>query len=424
MLLPDPIDTYKVLTLPRHHDQSLTLGKAFLNPANPNGIPPRATSILLNDGQGADYPFEVGKNYRFRIINVSASASAMIHFDSHDMNVIMNDAAYVQQEIAYQLRVTPAQRYDVIVKGIDRDNRNFGFLVSLDQNRDYTQPGAAWRLNSTGFLVMDPEGERRPDVVDVWRPSDDSHFKPYDGGAILPAPDKTFVFNFESCRDSHGILRWVITSPFQVSRNCRQVENETNTGNSHCVNGSPYVNPKVPTLYTAATVGEFNTNETVYGAVHPFIISSGDVVDIVVNNHDPGIHPFHLHGHHFQVLDRPHTGAGDWPGAERASGRYNPKPPMRDTVSVFPRSFAVLRFHANNPGVYLFHCHIEWHVEMGLTATIIEAPEVLRDIVIPEDHIEACRKGGIPFEGNAAGNVEDPLDTTGIEYEPSLEYHG
>lgn len=202
-----PIYTCRILTSYRYHDQALTLGKGFLNPANLNGSSPRATNILLNDGQGADYLFEVGKNYRFRIINVSASASAMIHFDSHDMNVIMNDAAYVEQEVAYQLRVAPAQRYDVIVKGNDRDNRNFGFLVSLDLNLDYTQPGAAWSLNSTGFLVMDPEGERRPDVVDVWRPSDDSHFKPYDCGAILPAADKTFVFNFETCRDSHGILR-------------------------------------------------------------------------------------------------------------------------------------------------------------------------------------------------------------------------
>ena len=213
MPLLGPVCTCRILIFSRYHDQSLTLGKAFLNPANPNGIPPRITSMLLNDGQSTDYPFEVGKNYRFRIINVSAFASAMIHFDSHDMNVIMNDAAYVEQEIAYMLRVAPAQRYDVIIKGIERDNRNFGFLVSLDQNRDYTQPGATWRLNSTGYLVMDPEGERRPDVVEVWRPSDDSHFKPYDGGAILPAPDKTFVFNFESCRDSHGILRYV-TPPF------------------------------------------------------------------------------------------------------------------------------------------------------------------------------------------------------------------
>src|SRR5690606_40910069 len=67
----------------------------------------------------------------------------------------------------------------------------------------------SWRLNSTGYLVMDPEGERRPNVVDVWSPSDDAHFKPYDGCDILPAPDKTFVFNFESCSDSYGIRRWV-----------------------------------------------------------------------------------------------------------------------------------------------------------------------------------------------------------------------
>lgn len=138
----------------------------------------------------------------------------MIHFDSHGMNVIMNDAAYIEQEVADMLRITPAQRYDVIIKGIERDNRNFGFLVSLDTNRDYTQPGATWTLNSTGYLVMDPEGERRPNVVDVWTPSDDAHFKPYDGCEIMPAPDKTFVFNFELCTDSHGIRRWVALLPF------------------------------------------------------------------------------------------------------------------------------------------------------------------------------------------------------------------
>ena len=198
----------------------------------------------------------------------------------------------------------------------------------------------------------------------------------------------------------------------------------THNPRRHCVNGSPYVHPKTPTLYTAATVGDYNTDEKVYGAVHPFIVSSGDIVDIVVNNHDEGIHPFHLHGHHFQVLDRPRTGAGDWPGPARASRKYNRKPPRRDTVAVFPKSHAVLRFKADNPGVYLFHCHIEWHVEMGLTATIIDSPDVLRDISITEDHINACKAGGMSYEGNAAGNVEDPLDTTGIIYEPSLDYIG
>ncbi|MBE3047948.1 hypothetical protein IMZ48_36650, partial [Candidatus Bathyarchaeota archaeon] len=182
----------------------MTLGKALLNPANPNGIPPRADGMLLNDGQGTDYDFEMGKNYRFRIINMGAASSAMIHFDSHDMNVIMNDAAHVEQQIAYQLHVAPAQRYDVILKCISRDNRNFDFVVSLDQNRDYTKDGATWKTNSTGCLVMDPEGERRPDVVEAWRPFDDAHFKPLGGADILPAADKTLIFNFEHCTDEYG----------------------------------------------------------------------------------------------------------------------------------------------------------------------------------------------------------------------------
>ena len=82
-------------------------------------------------------------------------------------------------------------------------------------------------------------------------------------------------------------------------------------------------------------------------------------VDIVINNHDDAIHPFHLHGHQFQVMDRPRSGTGDYPG--RTNG-FAAKPPMRDVVSVNGKSYAVLRFKASNPGVFLFHCHIEWHV--------------------------------------------------------------
>ena len=158
--------------------------------------------------------------------------------------------------------------------------------------------------------------------------------------------------------------------------------------------------------------------------MHPFIVSYGDVVDIVVNNHDFVAHPFHLHGHHFQVLSRAATGTGDWPGAALADDKYNSVPPRRDTVVVMPKSHAVLRFEANNPGVYLFHCHIEWHLEAGLAATIIEAPEKLRDAKIPQDHIDACKKAGIGYEGNAGGAVKNPLDTSGMVRDPPEHYEG
>lgn len=174
-------------------------------------------------------------------------------------------------------------------------------------------------------------------------------------------------------------------------------------------------------MYTAATTGEANTERQVYGHVHPLIVEFGDIVDIVVNNHDAAIHPFHLHGHHFQVLKRPGSGTGTWPG-ERA--RLNPHPPRRDTVAVMGNSYAVLRFEANNPGVYLFHCHIEWHVEMGLTATVIEAPEKLRHYPIPKEHIENCKVQHLPYEGNAGGNTVNVFDTSNYNEVNEYPYDG
>lgn len=79
----------------------------------------------------------------------------------------------------------------------------------------------------------------------------------------------------------------------------------------------------------------------------------------------------------------------------------------RDTVYVGPSGGALtLRFRADNPGVWLFHCHVEWHVSAGMQVTFVEAPDLLAGmgLSIPEDHVGACVKGGLKWEGNAAGN--------------------
>ena len=143
---------------------------------------------------------------------------------------------------------------------------------------------------------------------------------------------------------------------------------------------------------------------------------------MVVNNIDAAIHPFHMHGHQFQVLDRPGSNAGRWSGRSRARSARAP-PPRRDVVNVDAHSYVVLRFRVEHPGVFLFHCHIEWHVEMGLTVTLVQGPELLRGAQFPPDHIDNCRKLGIPFSGNAAGNA-DPTDTTGFRTVPPLTYDG
>lgn len=107
--------------------------------------------------------------------------------------------------------------------------------------------------------------------------------------------------------------------------------------------------PKVPTLYSVLTTGSAASSPIVYGAdTNPFILKKDDIVDIVVNNDDTGKHPFHLHGHGFQVLARAGANAGHYvPGN---STGFPAVPIRRDTLVMYPLSNFVIRFKADNPG--------------------------------------------------------------------------
>jgi iron transport multicopper oxidase len=143
-------------------------------------------------------------------------------------------------------------------------------------------------------------------------------------------------------------------------------------------------------------------------------LEKGQVVQVVLNNADSGRHPFHLHGHTFQLIDR--SIEYDNPVSYDSSNHSQfPAIPMRrDTVVVRPNGNFVLRFIADNPGVWFFHCHIEWHLSQGLALTFIEAPNVLQQqLTIPQQHIDVCQAAGIPFKGNAAANEQDLLDLVG-----------
>lgn len=43
---------------------------------------------------------------------------------------------------------------------------------------------------------------------------------------------------------------------------------------------------------------------------------------------------------------------------------------LRDTVNVPSRGYAVIRFRADNPGVWLLHCHIVWHLATGMAMLV------------------------------------------------------
>lgn len=193
------------------------------------------------------------------------------------------------------------------------------------------------------------------------------------------------------------------------------------TFSSALFNNIAYTAPTVPTLFTALSApSEYVSNAAIYGKyTNPFVLEHGQVIEIILNNDDTGRHPFHLHGHAFQVISRSYDYALHWNGTYSDSTDMAPAVPMRrDTLTVEPMSNFVIRFRADNPGIWIFHCHIEWHMDSGLVATMVEAPAVLQqEMTVPQDFLDLCEADGIATSGNAAGNTEDWLDLSG---QPSM----
>ena len=93
-----------------------------------------------------------------------------------------------------------------------------------------------------------------------------------------------------------------------------------------------------------------------YGDVPMFTVKRGRTVILDFRNHSAWPHPMHLHGHHFKVIEhsRDREVVGKW----------------LDTVMLGPEESAKVAFVADNPGSWLFHCHILGHARAGMMSVI------------------------------------------------------
>jgi laccase len=74
-------------------------------------------------------------------------------------------------------------------------------------------------------------------------------------------------------------------------------------------------------------------------------------------------HPLHLHGYDFFVVGR---GFGNY-NAANDTAKYNLiDPEQRNTVIVPTAGWVAIRFVADNPGVWIMHCHFDVHLSWGL----------------------------------------------------------
>ena len=102
--------------------------------------------------------------------------------------------------------------------------------------------------------------------------------------------------------------------------------------------------------------GKFNSwlvNGKPYPHEQEFVLKQGARYRLVMRNHTDDAHPLHLHRHQLELVDI---------NGRKTSGI------IKDTVVVPYYGRATVDFVADQPGLALFHCHIQQHMDFGFKA--------------------------------------------------------
>ncbi|KAF0700358.1 Aste57867_9108 [Aphanomyces stellatus] len=330
-----------------------------------------------------------GETYRVRLIG--ATSLFVVHFriPNHTLTVIEIEGTWVEPIDVDVVEVLPGQRLSV--------------LLTADQPVDnyWMQTTGKWRAGAptNGFAILhyddavDATTLRTPPALlpainetvgwqDQFRPANYND----DDASTLPGP---------ATDDDDNDMPPLVLNGTQVTYG------PNGTQRRWAMNGTVYEHYHATALIDDVIAGTVATRPA---GARPFAyFEVGQVVDIVLQNNVAvngvcEVHPWHLHGHSFWVVN---AGAGDYTPASHATDR-TAGAVKRDVVAVYPTAhaynqpvgvagagcgWAKIRFVADNVGAWALHCHIASHFAMGMAVSFVTGEDVLGD----PDEVEALR---------------------------------
>ncbi|KLO10981.1 type-2 Cu-depleted laccase [Schizopora paradoxa] len=291
-----------------------------------------------------------GKRHRFRIINAACFPSYKFSIDGHRMTIIETDGETTQPHTVDSLEIFAGQRYSVIVEA-DQPVGNYWIRAIPSTGTNTTDGGVnSAILRYDGADDCEPQSAPTPNGI-VLNEADLEAFNnpgapgaPYPGGADV------------NINLLHGF--------------------DPKTGN-FLIHNATFVAPSMPVLLQILSGKSTPEDLLPKGSVIP--LPANKTIEISMPG--GGNHPFHLHGHTFDVV--------------RAAGSttYNyANPVRRDVVSIGgPQDNVTFRFRTDNPGPWFLHCHIDWHLEAGLAVVFAEDTEGIKKSTHPgEQYDQLC----------------------------------
>ncbi|CAG8543243.1 13821_t:CDS:2 [Acaulospora colombiana] len=359
-IVDDPDDPYLheyeeeivIILQDYYHTEASELLKYYLSPASQGNEPIPDNGLInglgrfncslapegskcVNNFPLAKFTFESGKVYRLRIINTSAFSVFFFSIDQHELEVIEADGTYVKPAKVHRLPINVAQRYSVLV----RANQVPSSYWMRSEFQEDCFPVSADNLTDTVRAIVTYKDcpEKHEPITSDWKDNltqcvdlKPSLLRPLFPEKI-PTSEKTFKFVVTFHNNSEGV-------------------------NTAYINNSTY-----EITLDSPTLQEVFYGETKFPkSQNAYLIEKKE------------------HGHQFWIL-------AEGNGTDVKTSKFNTKDPLkRDTATVPAQGWIALRFVADNPGVWAFHCHIEWHVEAGLVVKFIELPDEIKKLHPPE----------------------------------------
>ncbi|KDN52994.1 multicopper oxidase [Tilletiaria anomala UBC 951] len=316
------------------------------------GLPP---GTPCDGGQYANFTFEPNKRYRLRVINTGSIATINFSIDGHVMTLIEADGTEVQPQKITDVDVMVAQRYSVL---IDTNQPAGVFYMRgklTDDMLSYKNPA----LNQDQRAVMRYSNAAADATPSETLPMIPGNYSSLDASTLRPLrainpPNPT---QLTSLTVSFGISQ---QSDYRAFINGTSWEPEMG-GNS--------------TLLEAYNAAEVNAAFVPPISQIVAMSDSIEVLDIILSSNDEGEHPIHLHGHIPWIIG---TGSGTWTPSKLDRKQTFNNPMRRDVFTVPAYGWVAVRIVTDNPGLWLFHCHIVAHMEAGFAAQFQILPSKIK----------------------------------------------
>jgi iron transport multicopper oxidase len=383
----------------------------YLNPNNPDGNEPSPDAIVVNGKftQSLFISLSGSRHVRFRIINTAAFSMYTVSIDGLPLHIIEVDSTVTHPYTVNSFNINVAQRVSFYIdldeldasytsSGASSTNALFiriqavlsmypvdivNYIPPYEHQR-YPYPTffnplyvAILSFDSTNSTPTYPISQATPTLSNAVTPMDTNLLaaRPFDqnSGGIPNATHYlglVIVFDLGMDGINHPYLNNVTYSSDANYMHMRPDPTNGITSDLYAPLLHQMVEKPQQLEIPSPRIEAGNSLPTIQSDQNGhYLVPYQAVVDIYLNNTDGGEHPFHLHGQKFWVIS-----TSDYPDAESLyAGDYL----QRDTLSVPPLGWAKIRFVANNPGAWFFHCHIEWHMTAGLALAFLVSPEQL-----------------------------------------------